>query len=61
MTKDSSSASIRLGNFLRVYPSARAAFLVYIIILHLWVIFVFIYFEPEVHAPDFHHSPKGLK
>ncbi|KAH9393413.1 Golgin sub A member 5 [Tyrophagus putrescentiae] len=51
--------SIRLGNFLRVYPSARAAFLVYILVLHLWVAFVLLYYEPEVHGPDFHHGGGG--
>ncbi|KAH9515976.1 golgin subfamily A member 5 [Dermatophagoides farinae] len=45
--------SIRLGNFLRMYPSARAAFLVYIIILHVWVAFVLMYYEPEIHGSDF--------
>ncbi|OTF73310.1 golgin-like protein [Euroglyphus maynei] len=45
--------SIRLGNFLRLYPSARAAFLIYIIILHVWVAFVLMYYEPEIHGSDF--------
>ncbi|CAG2172177.1 unnamed protein product, partial [Oppiella nova] len=45
--------SIRLGNFLRAYPSARAAALVYVFILHIWVAFVLIYYEPEQHGPNF--------
>ncbi|CAG2111158.1 unnamed protein product [Medioppia subpectinata] len=48
--------SIRLGNFLRAYPSARAGVLVYIIILHLWVAFVLIYYEPEQHGPNYQHK-----
>ncbi|KAF7489706.1 Golgin subfamily A member 5 [Sarcoptes scabiei] len=51
------SFSIRLGNFLRVYPSARAAFLLYIIILHVWVVFVLMYYEPEIHGNDFKNHP----
>lgn len=50
-------SSIRLGNFLRVYPSARAAFLLYIIILHVWVVFVLMYYEPEIHGNDFKNHP----
>lgn len=45
--------SIRLGNILRVYPSLRAGLLVYILILHIWVAIVLIYYEPEQHGPNF--------
>ncbi|KAH9417320.1 Golgin sub A member 5 [Dermatophagoides pteronyssinus] len=52
--------SIRLGNFLRQYPSARAAFLCYIILLHIWVAFVLMYYEPEIHSggSDFNSKMK---
>lgn len=45
--------SIRLGNFLRAYPSARAAVLAYILLMHIWVAFVLIYYEPEIHGPNY--------
>ena len=38
---------MRLGLFLRRYPIARVLFLVYIILLHLWVMFVLMTYRPE--------------
>ena len=41
---------MRLGLFLRRYPIARVLFLIYIILLHLWVMFVLMTYQPEVHS-----------
>lgn len=41
---------LRLGLFLRRYPIARVLFLFYIILLHLWVMFVLMTYRPEVHS-----------
>ncbi len=45
-------SSIRIGNFLRIYPSARAAVIFYVFLLHIWVAFVLFYYEPEIHGED---------
>lgn len=52
--------SVRLGNFLRAYPSARAMSLVYIVILHIWVAFILVYYEPEVHSVLDHDAATSL-
>ena len=44
--------SIRTGQFLRVYPAARALLLVYILLLHIWVFFILFKYRPEVHDLD---------
>lgn len=46
------SFSIQLGQFLRVYPPARAFVLVYILFLHVWVFFVLFSYRPEIHELD---------
>jgi hypothetical protein len=46
------SFSIRMGQFLRVYPPARAFVLVYVLFLHLWVFFVLFSYRPEIHDQD---------
>uniref|UniRef100_A0A8C4QHZ6 Golgin subfamily A member 5 n=1 Tax=Eptatretus burgeri TaxID=7764 RepID=A0A8C4QHZ6_EPTBU len=42
--------SIRLGVFLRRYPIARVLILLYIIILHFWVMIVLLTYTPEMHV-----------
>ncbi|KAM9777773.1 golgin subfamily A member 5 [Neosynchiropus ocellatus] len=46
--------SIRLGIFLRRYPIARVFVIVYIALLHLWVMIVLLTYTPEMHPghPD---------
>lgn len=50
--------SVRLGVFLRRYPIARVFVIVYMCLLHLWVMVVLLTYTPEVHGPDYHH-PAG--
>lgn len=47
--------SIRLGIFLRRYPMARVFVIVYMAILHLWVMIVLLTYSPEMH----HDQPRG--
>ncbi|KAJ6661825.1 hypothetical protein lerEdw1_012996 [Lerista edwardsae] len=47
--------SIRLGIFLRRYPIARVFVIIYMALLHLWVMVVLLTYTPEMH-PD---GPKG--
>ncbi|XP_074516677.1 golgin subfamily A member 5 [Sebastes fasciatus] len=47
--------SIRLGIFLRRYPMARVFVILYIAILHLWVMIVLLTYTPEMH----HGQPDG--
>lgn len=42
--------SIRLGLFLRRYPIARVFIIVYMGLLHLWVMIVLLTYEPEIHT-----------
>uniref|UniRef100_A0A672JJK0 Golgin subfamily A member 5 n=1 Tax=Salarias fasciatus TaxID=181472 RepID=A0A672JJK0_SALFA len=45
--------SIRLGVFLRRYPMARVFVIVYMAVLHLWVMIVLLTYSPEIHDhPD---------
>lgn len=45
--------SIRLGIFLRRYPMARLFVILYMAILHLWVMIVLLTYTPEMHGrPD---------
>lgn len=41
--------SIRLGIFLRRYPMARVFVIVYMAVLHLWVMIVLLTYTPEMH------------
>ncbi|KAG0727393.1 Golgin subfamily A member 5 [Chionoecetes opilio] len=50
--------SVRLGVFLRRYPIARVFVIVYMCLLHLWVMVVLLTYTPEVHGADYHH-PAG--
>nr|XP_060612486.1 golgin subfamily A member 5 [Anolis sagrei ordinatus]XP_060612495.1 golgin subfamily A member 5 [Anolis sagrei ordinatus] len=43
--------SIRLGIFLRRYPIARVFVIIYMALLHLWVMIVLLTYTPEMH-PD---------
>uniref|UniRef100_UPI0037E89138 golgin subfamily A member 5 n=1 Tax=Semicossyphus pulcher TaxID=241346 RepID=UPI0037E89138 len=47
--------SIRLGIFLRRYPMARVFVILYMAILHLWVMIVLLTYTPEMH----HSYPDG--
>ncbi|XP_061700895.1 golgin subfamily A member 5 [Syngnathoides biaculeatus] len=47
--------SIRLGIFLRRYPMARVFVILYMAILHLWVMIVLLTYSPEMH----HARPDG--
>ncbi|XP_034531285.1 golgin subfamily A member 5 [Notolabrus celidotus] len=47
--------SIRLGIFLRRYPMARIFVILYMAILHLWVMIVLLTYTPEMH----HNHPDG--
>ncbi|XP_057714503.1 golgin subfamily A member 5 [Corythoichthys intestinalis] len=46
--------SIRLGIFLRRYPMARIFVILYMVVLHLWVMIVLLTYSPEMHEahPD---------
>ncbi|XP_061173626.1 golgin subfamily A member 5-like isoform X2 [Saccostrea echinata] len=45
--------SIRLGVFLRRYPIARVFILMYMVLLHIWVMIVLLTYQPEMHS----HNP----
>ncbi|XP_028994677.1 golgin subfamily A member 5 [Betta splendens] len=47
--------SIRLGIFLRRYPIARVFVILYMAVLHLWVMIVLLTYTPEMH----HGNPDG--
>uniref|UniRef100_A0A8C0YJB1 Golgin subfamily A member 5 n=1 Tax=Cyprinus carpio carpio TaxID=630221 RepID=A0A8C0YJB1_CYPCA len=47
--------SIRLGIFLRRYPMARVFVIIYMALLHLWVMIVLLTYTPEMH----HNHPDG--
>ncbi|OCT68254.1 hypothetical protein XELAEV_18039552mg [Xenopus laevis] len=47
--------SIRLGIFLRRYPIARVFIIIYMALLHLWVMIVLLTYTPEMH----HDTPSG--
>lgn len=47
--------SIRLGIFLRRYPIARVFIIIYMALLHLWVMIVLLTYTPEMH----HDQPDG--
>lgn len=44
--------SIRLGVFLRRYPIARVFILMYMVLLHLWVMVVLLTYQPEMHGSE---------
>ncbi|CAG0896193.1 unnamed protein product [Cyprideis torosa] len=44
--------------YLRRYPVARFAFFFYALLLHLWVFFVLLTYQPEIHPPGY-HPPDG--
>uniref|UniRef100_A0A673ZWJ9 Golgin subfamily A member 5 n=1 Tax=Salmo trutta TaxID=8032 RepID=A0A673ZWJ9_SALTR len=49
--------SIRLGIFLRRYPVARVFVILYMALLHLWVMIVLLTYSPEMH--EIHDHPAG--
>ncbi|XP_049468231.1 golgin subfamily A member 5 [Panthera uncia] len=46
--------SIRLGIFLRRYPIARVFVIIYMALLHLWVMIVLLTYTPEMHRDQPH-------
>jgi chromosome segregation ATPase len=44
--------SVRLGVFLRRYPIARVFIIIYMGLLHLWVMIVLLTYQPEMHHGD---------
>ncbi|KAJ7988760.1 hypothetical protein DPEC_G00312560 [Dallia pectoralis] len=50
--------SIRLGIFLRRYPVARVFVILYMALLHLWVMVVLLTYSPEMHAVH-ENQPRG--
>lgn len=62
--------SVRLGVFLRRYPVARLFVIVYMGLLHFWVMIVLLTYSPEIHGHDYglnlgdgkveHHAAHGL-
>ncbi|XP_041353113.1 golgin subfamily A member 5-like isoform X2 [Gigantopelta aegis] len=42
--------SVRLGIFLRRYPIARVFVIVYMALLHMWVMVVLLTYQPEIHT-----------
>eukprot|EP00038_Savillea_parva_P020638 m.32016 g.32016 ORF g.32016 m.32016 type:complete len:716 (+) comp4852_c0_seq1:113-2260(+) len=44
------AASIRIGQFLRRYPAARLMVILYMILLHFWVMVVMLTYTPEMHT-----------
>eukprot|EP00730_Choanoeca_flexa_P018972 TRINITY_DN9253_c0_g1_i2.p1 TRINITY_DN9253_c0_g1~~TRINITY_DN9253_c0_g1_i2.p1 ORF type:complete len:532 (+),score=155.07 TRINITY_DN9253_c0_g1_i2:2-1597(+) len=42
--------SIRLGVFLRRYPIARLGVIIYMVLLHAWVMIVLLTYQPEIHG-----------
>ncbi|XP_022330942.2 golgin subfamily A member 5-like [Crassostrea virginica] len=49
--------SIRMGVFLRRYPIARVFILLYMVLLHLWVMVVLLTYQPEMHGSEAHNQP----
>ncbi|XP_071159170.1 golgin subfamily A member 5-like [Mytilus edulis] len=52
--------SIRLGVFLRRNPMSRIFIILYMVLLHVWVMVVLMTYQPEIHATDFKqpHDPQ---
>lgn len=44
--------SFRLGVFLRRYPMARVLVILYMLLLHFWVMVVLLTYSPEIHDKD---------
>ncbi|GAB6026071.1 Golgin sub A member 5 [Chamberlinius hualienensis] len=45
--------SFRLGVFLRRYPMARILIIIYMVMLHLWVLIVLFTYSPEMHSTSY--------
>uniref|UniRef100_A0A131X9E4 Putative muscle myosin heavy chain n=1 Tax=Hyalomma excavatum TaxID=257692 RepID=A0A131X9E4_9ACAR len=54
------SLSIRAGVFLRRYPLARILILVYMGVMHFWVMIVLLTYEPEIHGPHITPSASAI-
>lgn len=54
------SLSIRAGVFLRRYPLARILILVYMGVMHFWVMIVLLTYEPEIHGPHIKSSASAI-
>lgn len=53
------SVGMRIGVFLRRYPIARILVIVYMVMLHLWVLIVLSTYEPEIHPRDYNKPLNG--
>ncbi|XP_048586327.1 golgin subfamily A member 5 [Nematostella vectensis] len=51
--------SIRLGLFLRRYPIARLFVILYMVLLHVWVLVVLMTYKPEIHTSNSPGLPQG--
>lgn len=54
------SFSIRAGIFLRRYPLARIFILIYMGLMHFWVMIVLLTYEPEIHGPHIKPSANAI-
>lgn len=50
--------SIRLGLFLKRYPIARLFVIIYMVLLHLWVLIVLLTYQPEIHSTSSSRLPQ---
>ncbi|XP_047740123.1 golgin subfamily A member 5 isoform X2 [Hyalella azteca] len=51
--------SVSLGLFLRRYPVARIIVLLYMLLLHLWVLIVLLTYSPEIHHTGYQPDGAG--
>uniref|UniRef100_A0A023GLY6 Putative muscle myosin heavy chain ixodes scapularis muscle myosin heavy chain n=1 Tax=Amblyomma triste TaxID=251400 RepID=A0A023GLY6_AMBTT len=54
------SFSIRAGLFLRRYPLARIFILIYMGLMHFWVMIVLLTYEPEIHGPHIKQTASAI-
>lgn len=54
------SLSIRAGLFLRRYPLARIFILIYMGLMHFWVMIVLLTYEPEIHGPHIKQTANAV-
>lgn len=54
------SFSIRAGIFLRRYPLARIFILIYMGLMHFWVMIVLLTYEPEIHGPHIKQTANAI-
>ncbi|XP_070382874.1 golgin subfamily A member 5-like [Dermacentor albipictus] len=54
------SLSVRAGLFLRRYPLARIFILIYMGLMHFWVMIVLLTYEPEIHGPHIKQTANAV-